>query len=370
MLTAAGESDDLPLFARPADAADVEPPPAARSRARSAPGPSWSCSTGTTRAGRNLATSRTDLIALLDESKFGGHEYTPYEIYLKTLYEYFRDELGGDGLPLPGTRSAVELTRFQEDAVQKARRILARYDGVLIADSVGLGKTWIGKKLLEDTAYHRRQKALVICPAALREMWRAELREAAIPAEIVSQELLGRADCEIRPYRDVDVILIDESHNFRNHNTNRYENLERLIGANGGLGRDGERKQVILLTATPINNTIFDLYNQLMLFAQGDRTYFSAAGIGDLRRYFLEARRAVLVRRRSPQAAARPRRFSTCWRRSSSAARGPLSARPTRKPPSTGSQSTGPSGSCTPCATTWRPPTPVSTAPSSPPSRT
>jgi superfamily II DNA or RNA helicase len=240
---------------------------------------------------------KRDLIELLNESKFGGYEYTPYQIYLKTLYEYFKDELEGDGLRLPGTRSAVELTRFQEDAVRKARRILARYDGVMVADSVGLGKTWIGKKLLEDTAYHRRQKALVICPASLRDMWRGELQEAAIPAQIVSQELMGQADFLGRPrahaLRDVDVILIDESHNFRNHNTNRYENLERLVGANGGRGRDGERKKVILLTATPINNTILDLYYQLMLFAQGDRTYFSAAGIGDLRRYFLAARRSA-----------------------------------------------------------------------------
>ncbi|MBN1250076.1 MAG: DEAD/DEAH box helicase, partial [Anaerolineae bacterium] len=233
---------------------------------------------------------KQDLIELLNDSKFGDHAYTPYEVYLKTLYTYFRDELGGD-LPLPGTRSAVELTRFQEDAVTRARRILARYDGVMIADSVGLGKTWIGKKLLEDTAYHRRQKALVVCPASLREMWRRELREAAISAEIVSQEMLGRDTFENRPYRDVDVILIDESHNFRNATTNRYDNLERLIGANGGRGRDGERKKLILLTATPISNTIFDLYNQLMLFAQGDRAYFAGAGIGDVRRFFLEARR-------------------------------------------------------------------------------
>lgn len=242
---------------------------------------------------------KQDLIELLNQSKFGGYEYTPYQIYLKTLYEYFKDEVaaltGDDVLRLPGTRSAVELTRFQEDAVRKARRILARYDGVMVADSVGLGKTWIGKKLLEDTAYDRHQKALVICPASLRDMWDRELQEAAIPAQIVSQELMGQADFLGRPrahaLRDVDVILIDESHNFRNHNTNRYENLERLVGANGGRGRDGERKKIILLTATPINNTILDLYYQLMLVAQGDRTYFSAAGIGDLRKYFLAARR-------------------------------------------------------------------------------
>ena len=234
---------------------------------------------------------KDELIALLNESKFGDYEYTPYHIYLKTLYEYFKDELGEDGLEPAGTRSAIDLTEFQGDAVKKARRILDRYDGVMIADSVGLGKTWIGKKLLEDYAYHRRQKALVVCPASLREMWEKELREATISAEVVSQEIMGREEFDTRPYEDVDVILIDESHNFRNHLSNRYENLGRLIGGNGGRGRDGERKRLILLTATPINNTIFDLYSQIMLFAQGDRGYFSAAGIGDLRKFFLNARR-------------------------------------------------------------------------------
>ena len=141
---------------------------------------------------------KEELIALLNQSKFGEYEYTPYQIYLKTLYEYFKDELGEDGLQPAGTRSAIELTEFQGDAVQKARRILARYDGVMIADSVGLGKTWIGKKLLEDYAYHRRQKALVICPASLREMWQKELHEAAISAEVISQEIMGREEFDTR----------------------------------------------------------------------------------------------------------------------------------------------------------------------------
>jgi len=233
---------------------------------------------------------KATLIDLLNESKFGVHEYTPFEVYMKALYEYFRDDLGGD-LPT-GTRTAVELAEFQEDAVRKARQILARYDGVMIADSVGLGKTWIGKRLLEDYAYHQRQKALVICPASLRSMWESELRSATIAAQVVSQEEFGQRDVDLTPWYDVDVILIDESHNFRNRNTQRYGNLERLISANGRRGRDGARKKVILLTATPINNTVFDLYNQIALFTGGDRAYFAAAGIGDLHRYFLAARRA------------------------------------------------------------------------------
>ena len=112
---------------------------------------------------------KDELIELLDASKFGQKEYTPYQVYMKALFEYFKDDLSSDAAA--SGKSAVELAEFQEDAVKKARRILARYDGVLIGDSVGLGKTWIGKKLLEDHAYHMRQKALVVCPASLRQMW-------------------------------------------------------------------------------------------------------------------------------------------------------------------------------------------------------
>ena len=234
---------------------------------------------------------KDQLIELLENSKFGGREYTPFEIYMKALFEYFRDDLDSDFGDSP-TRSVIELAEFQEDAVKKARRILARYDGVIIGDSVGLGKTWIGKKLLEDRAYHLRQKALVICPASLKAMWESELASATISARVLTQERLGQKDFDARDLRDVDIILIDEAHNFRNRGAQRYKNLESLIAANGRRGRDGNRKKVILLTATPINNNIFDLYNQINLFTGNDRTYFTAAGITDLYNYFLAARRS------------------------------------------------------------------------------
>lgn len=72
---------------------------------------------------------------------------------------------------------------------------------MLIADSVGLGKTWIGKKLLEDFAYHRRQKAVVVCPASLRPMWRRELSSATIAAQVVGMEELGRDGFDTAPYK-------------------------------------------------------------------------------------------------------------------------------------------------------------------------
>ena len=234
---------------------------------------------------------KEQLIELLDASKFGSKEYTPYEVYIKALYEYFRDELGEDALELG--RSAVDLAEFQEDAVKKARRILSRYDGVLIADSVGLGKTWIGKKLLEDFAYHRRQKAAVVCPASLRDMWRRELASATIAAEVVGMEEMGRDSFDMARVGDADVVLIDESHNFRNGKSNRYVALDEAIQRNGGRGRDGERKKLILLSATPINNDLYDLANQISLFTQNEPDYFRDAGIGDVRSYFRHARRTM-----------------------------------------------------------------------------
>lgn len=232
---------------------------------------------------------KDQLIELLNTSKFGQHEYTPYQVYLKALYEYLRDELG-PGPTLFG-RTAVELAEFQDDAVKKARRVLQRYDGVLVADSVGLGKTWIGKKLLEDLAYHQRLKAVVVCPASLREMWRHELADATIPARVVGMEEIGRDGFETHSYADADVLLVDESHNFRNNATNRYLALDALIQSRAGRGRDGQRKKVILLSATPINNDLYDLLNQIRLFTQSEPDYFRDAGIGDVNAYFRRARR-------------------------------------------------------------------------------
>ena len=119
----------------------------------------------------------------------------------------------------------------------------------------GPGQDLIGKKLLEDYAYHQREKALVICPASLRQMWQAELQEATIPAQVLSQERLGQEQFALRGLEDADVILIDEAHNFRNRHTNRYLNLETLLAANGRRGRSGGPKGHPA-TATPIITTI------------------------------------------------------------------------------------------------------------------
>jgi ERCC4-related helicase len=121
----------------------------------------------------------------------------------------------------------------------------------MVADAVGLGKTFVGKKLLELYAYYQRLRALIICPAQLQTMWEREIDESRIPARVLSMERLGQADLDVTRCADVEVILVDESHNFRNAGTNRYNNLAKIIGS-------GDPKRVILLTATPISNTLWD----------------------------------------------------------------------------------------------------------------
>lgn len=224
---------------------------------------------------------KLELVRLLEESKLISRDYSPYLVFLKSLYEYFKDELTVDlekGRDIG--KSLVDLADFQQKAFERALRILEKYDGVFISDSVGLGKTWVGKKLLEHFGYFQRKKCLVVAPAQLKEMWENELHSIQVAARVETMESMGRKDFDWTQYSDVEVVLIDESHNFRNYNQ-RYSALSRIMSA-------GRRKKAVLLTATPINNSVFDLYNQIMLFARGEG-YFARAGIPHLRSYFIRA---------------------------------------------------------------------------------
>ena len=212
--------------------------------------------------------------------------YTPYEIYIKILYEALRDRLEQELSEKDNQPSPIALADFQHDGYLAAKDILENYNGVLIADSVGLGKTYLALRLLDDYAYRERQTALIICPAAVRDsVWRPLLRRFAIPHELVSMEELGRREFPVDDYaRRFRIIVVDESHNFRNPETNRWSNLYRLITQG-----DSRDKKLILLTATPVNNTVFDLYHQLRFIARDEQRFLAAAGVPHLWEYFRRA---------------------------------------------------------------------------------
>ena len=187
--------------------------------------------------------------------------------------------------------SKVELTEFQEDAVVRIKSRLRKYGGVSIANSVGLGKTWIAKKIIEEFGVYRREHFLIICPAQLRDMWQDEVKDIILAENIVSLEELA-ADNFIEKVQkatgghmeDIEPIVVDESHNLRNPLSNRWENFYTLVWDH--IARRGNAPYILFLTATPINNTIWDLYWQIMLLVGMDRTAFMKEGIPDIFKFF------------------------------------------------------------------------------------
>ncbi|WP_024547172.1 SNF2-related protein [Picosynechococcus sp. NKBG15041c] len=225
---------------------------------------------------------KAKLIDALNASKFGSKPYTPYQIFIKALYERFKDDTILDG----GLQTGLNLASFQQEGFERAVRLLERHNGCIVADAVGLGKTFIGLRVIEHYLIKLRRpgnipKALVLCPAQLRDLvWRKKLDEFGIKADIISHEEISRNDFDLRRFRNHDLIVVDESHSFRNSATNRYRNLQKMLGT----GRLDTK--VLLLTATPINNNIFDLYHQILLLTKGNEVAYRDWGVTNLSTYF------------------------------------------------------------------------------------
>ena len=196
------------------------------------------------------------------------------------LYELFKDDtIIGQGGTL------LELANFQQEGFERAVKLIDKHRGCMIADAVGLGKTFIGLRLIEHYLIKLRKpgasvpRALVICPAQLRDLvWTKKLDDFGIKADIVSHEEISRKTFDISKYSLYDIVVVDESHNFRNSATNRYINLLKLV--NSG------KRSIALLTATPINTSIYDLYHQILLLTRGSDTYYRDWGISHLQTYF------------------------------------------------------------------------------------
>jgi len=240
---------------------------------------------------------KKELITILENSRFGSKEYMPYEIYMKSLYELQKDDIKAENEKEKASElpeSKVYLTEFQADAVRRIKTRLKKYGSVLIADSVGLGKTWIAKKILEDVGYYGRKGILVICPAQLRIMWSKELKKIDVKENILSQEELAMSDFIEKAKAAVggdlsriELIVVDESHNLRNPLSNRHENFFTLVHDN--ISKKGRRPQIVFMTATPINNTPWDLYWQIMLMTSMDKGAFIRENIPDLFKFFRDA---------------------------------------------------------------------------------
>lgn len=212
---------------------------------------------------------------LIDElrSSWAMAEVSPYEIYLKTLYELVRDQIEDEQAETFLWRGDITsvLTEFQERAARRAIRMIHRYDGCFVADVVGTGKSYIGAAITKHFERNYRKRPLIVCPAGLIEMWEHYNEAYQLNARVLSMGKLVE-DEEFGPdwmlhderFRYRDFVLIDESHNFRNTDNQRYRVLRSFLAAS--------HRPCVLLTATPRNKSLKDIHNQIKLFHPEDVT--------------------------------------------------------------------------------------------------
>jgi len=207
----------------------------------------------------------------------------PYHVYLKVLYELYKEQLpGGEESLIP--QRAIQLANFQWDAVRQAMTILVDQDfnGCYVADVVGLGKSFVGSEILRQLRIARPNDGhpLIICPRNLVPQWERYNEIFGLGAAVVSQSMIAPARgllfdeatgkyLEVEePERGIDLqaefpnrgaVLVDEAHNFRN-DTSRYRGLQAYL-------QRGSHK-VVLMSATPQNLGPSDMYRQVRLFLE------------------------------------------------------------------------------------------------------
>lgn len=214
---------------------------------------------------------------------------TPYEVYIKTLYNLIKDRVQIKE-HLIGEKSMFDFSTlfpFQRDAVNMALNKLESNinseNGVFISDVVGLGKSYIALAIISWYWSQRRKSTLVVCPAALKPMWEMyrdtyQLDSCRILSFSELYYKTGEEDYTLNDDNTFDgyeVVIIDEAHNFRNPNTQRYRILAPYL----------YDKKVVLLTATPQNKSVWDIYFQIKLFHQSDVTDLNISP-NNLKEYF------------------------------------------------------------------------------------
>jgi len=219
--------------------------------------------------------------------------HSPWSVFLRMLWELYGAHLDEEVQP---KTTAFNLTRFQADGVARMERLLDELGGVLVADEVGLGKTFLAAEVIQKATEQNRQRVLIIAPAALRtSMWLPFLRKHWFRGvDVMSyEEVRNKVDPEssgydesfVRQAEDYALVVIDEAHNLRNSGTARSAAVDSVILS----GR--YPKKTLLLTATPVNNSLTDLETLIRYFVRDDAR-FASIGIPSIRKY-IQAARAV-----------------------------------------------------------------------------
>lgn len=205
---------------------------------------------------------------LLQDSPVGDLTFGAYDVYIKTLMEVFPDEL----IPKPelGKETQNILYSFQNRNAGILINKLEKMGTAILSDSVGLGKTITAGAVVRHYIDGGAKRIVVIVPASLKQQWKDDLANVFGLLEgsdfvVVSQQDLGAMEniSELDKFKQVDLFIVDEAHNLRNTSSTRYEHIL-------GWFQNNPDSKVLLLTATPINNSLNDLVNQIQLGLKGE----------------------------------------------------------------------------------------------------
>lgn len=206
------------------------------------------------------------------KASWAAAQVQPYDIYMKTLYSLVRDRLESEEEQelLWDDDIFGKLASFQKVAVRQAVQMVRDYGGAFVSDVVGLGKSFIGAAIVKHFERTDHARPLILCPAPLTEMWERYNEVYQLNARVLSMGFLREDDdagvaklLKDVKFRDRDFVLIDESHNLRHPDTQRYKVVQAFL-------QTGRR--CCFLTATPRNKSAWDVYHQIKLFHQDDRT--------------------------------------------------------------------------------------------------
>lgn len=218
-------------------------------------------------------------------------EYPPFEVYAKSLQEFFRGhEMTAGEWELAGAQNGGShvypvLDQYQKEGYQALLKIARQHGGAFLCDGVGLGKTLIGLMIIERLVMHERKRVALFVPKGARKpVWERHLQLYLphVGGDFSNLVILNHTDllrgrefpARLQRIKEMaDVIMIDEGHHFRNpgvRGKSRYWQLYEIC----------EGKTIFFLTATPINNSLRDLQHMIELFTQRQSSYFQAAPLG------------------------------------------------------------------------------------------
>ena len=247
---------------------------------------------------------------VLDALERIGGDYGPEAVYYKTLYELFRKDIenrlaGDDAATATGFRDSRiwnALYEFQKDGAKSVIAKLREHNGCILADSVGLGKTYTALAVIKYFEL-RNERVLVLCPSKLRENWslypaiyghrQNPFLEDRFGFTVLAHTDLSRTSGSSGGvnlanfnWRNYDLVVIDESHNFRNDGGQRYRHLlDEVV-------KQGAKTKVLMLSATPVNTSLTDLRNQIYLMTEGREDSFrESLGVGSIRTLMAAAQR-------------------------------------------------------------------------------